>query len=87
MAEIVRDVKRAIREIMGENEERINLNIAKMLEADPDGGDAKKNSNIGVLGNIPETLMDAVGALPVSSIIGMDRKKRLVISNRRLMDL
>jgi len=87
MAEIVKDVKRALREIMEDNEERINSNIAKMLEADPDGRDAKKNSNIGDLGNIPETQMDAVGELSVSSIIGMDREKRLVMSNRRLMDL
>lgn len=87
MAEIVKDVKRAIREIIEENKGIIDSNIAKMLEAETDDGYAQKNSNIGDLGNIPETLMDAVGALSVSSIIGMDSKKRLVMSNRRLIDL
>ena len=87
MAEIVKDVKRALREIMEDNEERINSNIARMLEGGPDTDKDAKNGDIGDLGNIPTTLMDAVGALPVSSIIGMDQEKRLVIISGRLMDL
>ena len=87
MAEIVRDVKKTIREILKESEGKINSNIARMLEGGPDTDKNAKNDDIEDLGNIPTTLMDAVGALPVSSIIGMDQEKRLVMISRRLMDL
>lgn len=89
MTEKKGNMRKTINKIVEDNKEEINACLSKILENKPDEANRRVGKGKKAAGQriVPKTLMGAVGALPASSVIGMDSKKRLIVSNRKLADI